>query len=194
MEQFLDFLFGIAWWQWLGGMTALAALYYVAAAVVFPRFKQVVDAQAEADEQRKKGDAERQKLATREEREAARREYLKKIPSGPVAPANLPPAMVRARGHHVALPRDREFLLGSRRGASLPLVSRGVSRDHAKIRPEARGYVLYDLLSEAGTFVGGERIESRVLADGDRFRIGPVEVLFKHGTPPKEEEGPVWGR
>jgi len=194
MEQFFDFIFGIAWWQWLLGVTVLAGLYYVVAAFVVPRFKEVQEAQSAASQQRKQEEAERQKLATREEREAVRREYLRKIPSGPVTPVNLPPAMLRARGRHVALPRDAEFLIGTRRGISLPIMSQGISREHAKIRPEARGYVLYDLLSDTGTFVGGERVESHVLADGDRIRMGHAELLFKRGTPPKEEEAPVWGR
>lgn len=187
MDPFFDLIFGIRWWQWLIGVSCLAGLYYVLATVVLPYLKGVEDAHAAETERGKQAEEERQRQAAREEREAARRQYLKKIPSGPVAPVDLPEAMLRARGRAIALPRDVEFSLGTRRGVSLPIMSRGVSREHAKIRPEARGYVLYDLGSETGTFVGGSRIESKILADGDRVRIGTIEILFKLGTPPKEE-------
>jgi len=187
MEQFFDLIFGILWWQWLLGMAGLAGLYYVLAAYVLPYFRGMQDVRAEASVKEKQQEAEREKQATREEREAVRREYLRKIPSGPVQPVNLPEAMVRLRGRYYALPRNTEFSFGTRRGVSVAIMSRGVSRDHAKIRPEPRGYVLYDLLSEAGTFVGGQRIESHVLADGDRIRLGPVDLLFKLGTAPQED-------
>ena len=118
---------------------------------------------------------------------AERREYLKKIPSGPVEPVDLPKAALHVRKRIVAVPSDAETTFGTRRGVGVQLMVRGVSREHAKIRPEPAGYVLYDLMSPSGTFVGEERVERKVLADGEVFRVGPVEILFRLGDAPREE-------
>ena len=66
------------------------------------------------------------------------------------------------RGHHVTafdashvgIAKARK--LATQRGVTVPIMSRGVSRVHAKIRPEPQGYVLYDLKSGTGTFAGFE--------------------------------------
>jgi hypothetical protein len=186
MERFFDFIFGIRWWQWLLGMGSLAGLYYLVAGVVLPYFRRLQMLRiAEAEQEQQDKEAE-EKQQARQEWEAARREHLKKLPSGPVGPVELPAAMVRVRHRAIAVPSDAETTFGTKRGVSVQVMARGVSREHAKIRPEPRGYVLYDLMSQAGTFLGDERIESKVLADGDTFRLGPVEVLFKLGEAPKD--------
>lgn len=187
MEEFFDFVFAVRWWHWLAGMAALAGLYYLVAGVVLPHFKRL-EAERLAEGERKKEEAEEEdKRQERQQREAVRRKYLKQIPSGPVEPVDLPRALVRARNRSYQLPTDAETVFGTQRGVAVPIMSRGVSRQHAKIRPEARGYVLYDLRSEAGTLVGGERVEAKVLADGDVIRIGPAEVLFKLGKAPPSD-------
>jgi len=187
MEQFLNFIFSIRWWQWLLGMSCVAAIYYFVAGILVPFLKGVQEEHTEELERQREEEEEREKLEARRQREAERREHLKKIPSGPVEPVKLPRAVVRARNRTYPVPQDAELSFGTKRGVSVPIMSRGVSRQHAKIRPEPRGYVLYDLMSDTGTFVGDQRIESKVLADGDRVRIGPVEILFKLGRAPRDE-------
>lgn len=54
-----------------------------------------------------------------------------------------------------------------------------VSRRHAKIALTDEGYVLEDLGSENGIFVNGDRLERRVLQDGDRILIGTVSMVFR---------------
>jgi hypothetical protein len=54
-----------------------------------------------------------------------------------------------------------------------------VSDHHASVRFRDGGFVITDLDSTNGTFVGGERIEQRPLADGDRVRFGSSEWTFK---------------
>jgi hypothetical protein len=48
-----------------------------------------------------------------------------------------------------------------------------VSRHHAKIVFAERGFVVYDLGSENGVFVNGERVKERLLAEGDEVEFGP---------------------
>ncbi|MFC1806044.1 FHA domain-containing protein [Planctomycetota bacterium] len=184
MEQLLDFIFGIRWWQWLLGMSCVAGLYYLIAGTLLPFLKGVHDEHTEEAEQQRQEEEERKRQEELKQREAERREYLKTIPSGPVEPVTLPKAMIRLRNRNVVVPADTETVFGTKKGVAVPVMARGVSREHAKIRPEPRGYVLYDLMSEAGTLVGGQRIESKVLADGDRIKIGPVEMLFKVARSP----------
>lgn len=187
MEQFLDFILGIPWWQWLLGTAAAAGLYYLAIGVLAQRVRDVHEEREEEDERERQGEEDDEKLRDGQRHDAARREYLKQIPSGPVAPASLPPARVTVRGRSHRIPLDDELTFGASRSVTVPIVHRGVSREHAKIRPEARGYVLYDLMSLHGTFVGATRVHSKVLADGDVIRIGPEEIKFQLGAPSEGE-------
>ncbi|MCB9378160.1 MAG: FHA domain-containing protein [Holophagales bacterium] len=56
-----------------------------------------------------------------------------------------------------------------------------VSRRHAQIAQSETGYVLRDLNSENGSYVNGERVKERPLADGDRVQIGTVRFVFRAG-------------
>ena len=53
-----------------------------------------------------------------------------------------------------------------------------VSARHATVRVEPIGVVLEDEGSLNGTFVNGERIEQRLLEEGDRIQVGPHLLLF----------------
>lgn len=59
-----------------------------------------------------------------------------------------------------------------------------VSRQHAKVRTEEddegnQHFYLYDLASNAGVFVNGERVYRHRLTNGDRLRLGQTELIFK---------------
>lgn len=54
-----------------------------------------------------------------------------------------------------------------------------VSRRHAQISAADGGWMLRDLSSENGTYVNGQRITERLLADGDRVQFGTSRFLFK---------------
>lgn len=56
----------------------------------------------------------------------------------------------------------------------IALEDRTISRQHARIRYEKGAYVIYDLASANGVFVNGEQIRRRVLAHGDRIKVGQV--------------------
>lgn len=60
------------------------------------------------------------------------------------------------------------------------LDSRWVSRTHALIRIEGNHYVLEDMGSKNGVFVGGQRVaQPRPLEDGDRIQVAPgLELTF----------------
>lgn len=121
-----------------------------------------------------------EKMLGRQNKLAAKRaDILKEIPTGPVDAAGLQPAAVQIRNRVVNIPLDAELAIGKLPDNDLPIVELGISRRHAKIRPERGGYMLYDLASSNGTFVNGKRITKTALRNGDVIKIGPESLVFK---------------
>jgi len=60
--------------------------------------------------------------------------------------------------------------------SDLPLRYSQVSRRHACFEPDGEGWLVRDLGSANGTFVGGVRVERVQLADGDVVDIGTVRL------------------
>jgi hypothetical protein len=55
----------------------------------------------------------------------------------------------------------------------------GVSRRHAVVQLTPTGFVVKDLGSQNGTFLNGERVAEKGLADGDRIVIGDAQIVFR---------------
>ena len=68
--------------------------------------------------------------------------------------------------------------LGAAQGNDIVFLDEQVSRNHAVLERRGRNIELADLNSENGTFLNGERISRRVLADGDRVSLGPAVHLI----------------
>ena len=58
------------------------------------------------------------------------------------------------------------------------VLDRIVSKEHCHIDLEDGRYVLKDLGSLNGTFVNGERVDTRVLSGGDEITMGSTRILF----------------
>ena len=56
-----------------------------------------------------------------------------------------------------------------------------VSRRHAEVVRRGEIFVLRDLGSTNGTWYKGEKVSEMVLQDGDTFRIGEAQIVFKRG-------------
>ena len=56
-----------------------------------------------------------------------------------------------------------------------------VSRQHAKVELTTAGFTLFDLGSENGVYVNGERTAEHLLVEGDRVEIGrgTKEFVFR---------------
>ena len=54
-----------------------------------------------------------------------------------------------------------------------------VSRRHAQITETEGGWLLRDLSSENGTYVNGQRVTERLLADGDRVQFGTSRFVLR---------------
>ena len=81
------------------------------------------------------------------------------------------------------------FRLGRRPDSDLVLPQGEISRDHAEIVVAGSGYAIRDRGSRFGTFVNDEAVTERLLAEGDRIRLGRVggaEFVFRlPGTSPE---------
>jgi DNA-binding winged helix-turn-helix (wHTH) protein len=83
------------------------------------------------------------------------------------------------RDREIAL-REGENLLGRERDAAAWIDVHSVSRHHARIVVSGDKATLEDLGSKNGTFLKGKPVTAaRQLRDGDRVRIGTVEMTFR---------------
>jgi diguanylate cyclase (GGDEF)-like protein len=78
--------------------------------------------------------------------------------------------------------------LGRSPDSFIVLNDEGVSRRHALLLPDEDSYLLMDTESANGTFVGGERVEQRLLKDGDLIQLGPKAVFRYMLTDESHEE------
>jgi len=67
--------------------------------------------------------------------------------------------------------------VGRAPGADVWLRDDGVSRDHARVERDGEGYRIQDLGSANGTYVEGQKVDRRQLADGDIIQLGPTVLL-----------------
>ncbi|MEV7781766.1 DUF1707 and FHA domain-containing protein [Kitasatospora sp. NPDC088351] len=76
----------------------------------------------------------------------------------------------------------RQLTIGRIPGSGLRLLDASVSRQHAELRHEGGGWVLYDLGSTNGTHVNGLRIAGGVrVRPGDQVRFGNLEFRLAAG-------------
>jgi predicted component of type VI protein secretion system len=61
-----------------------------------------------------------------------------------------------------------------------------VSRLHARIDRSTDSFVIQDLDSRNGTWVGPDRVRQRALQEGDLVRIGKARLLFRYVPMPRE--------
>lgn len=74
---------------------------------------------------------------------------------------------------------DATFLVGRGPYNHVVLDDVRISRQHAKVSPEAGGHVVYDLSSANGTFVNDVRVKRQALSEGDHVRFGPFSFCFE---------------
>ena len=84
----------------------------------------------------------------------------------------------KTTGVYVTVPEDRTLIVGRGSTCDVRLEDGAASRKHAEIRGQAEFCVVRDLSSANGTFVNGNRIESKQLSDGDVVLIGATRIIF----------------
>src|ERR1035437_422956 len=86
----------------------------------------------------------------------------------------------RTKTWEVALEGD-EVTIGRHADNTIVLDSQRASRHHTRIEQTATGFILYDLGSDNGTWVRGQKVTRQKLEDGDTIHIGGIRLLFKAG-------------
>ena len=82
--------------------------------------------------------------------------------------------------------RDTKVRIGRAKENELHVPDAHVSKSHAEITPEGAGYHVTDVGSRAGVLVNGQRVQRRLLADGDVIELGPdspVRLTFRAAAP-----------
>jgi DNA-binding NtrC family response regulator len=106
------------------------------------------------------------------------------------------------RGRQAKVHRGHEdtVTLGSHEGNGVVVDDPTVSRFHARIELDHRGFLLTDLDSTNGTFVGGMRIRGAYLAPRAKLVLGDAEISFELereetelGLAQTDRLGALWG-
>ena len=99
-----------------------------------------------------------------------------------LAETRIPRLAIHSRTRTWEVPlEDDAVTIGRHADNTVVLDSQRASRHHARIEQTAAGFVLHDLGSDNGTWVGGQRVARRKLEDGDTINIGGIRLLFKAG-------------
>lgn len=77
------------------------------------------------------------------------------------------------------------LLVGREVGCDVRVSDRTVSRQHARIEPDADGHRVVDLESTNGTFINDVRVSSWRLQNGDSLTVGPAVFRFLAGGNPE---------
>ena len=74
-----------------------------------------------------------------------------------------------------------QAMIGRDESCAVSIEAPNVSRKHAEVQRKGDAFVLQDLGSANGTVVRGQKVQQHILSDGDVFRIGPAQIIFKSG-------------
>ena len=107
-------------------------------------------------------------------------------PANPPAPP-APPARPRLEALDGDLEPQPHYLepltfIGRTPENQIRIYKPAVSRRHAQITETDAGWLLRDLSSENGTYVNGQRVTERLLADGDRVQFGTSRFVLRLAT------------
>jgi FHA domain-containing protein len=87
-------------------------------------------------------------------------------------------SLVLSDGRRVEL-GDDAVRIGRLPDCAIALSDTQVSRQHAEIRRDERGFVVVDLGSLNGTTVNGVPVQEHALADGDVIGVGETEIRYE---------------
>src|SRR3954469_4140454 len=93
----------------------------------------------------------------------------------------MPAWLTALDGDHVGrrVPLNAPCLVGRGPYNHIVLDDVRISRQHAKISPEAGGHVVYDLNSANGTYVNDAPVKRHKLTPNDIVRFGPFAFRFE---------------
>jgi pSer/pThr/pTyr-binding forkhead associated (FHA) protein/pimeloyl-ACP methyl ester carboxylesterase len=81
----------------------------------------------------------------------------------------------------VDLGEQNRVTIGRDESCEVYINSHDISRRHAEVQREGDTFLLVDLNSTNGTWLGGTKIDRYCLQNGDSFRVGCAQLVFKSG-------------
>jgi pSer/pThr/pTyr-binding forkhead associated (FHA) protein len=100
------------------------------------------------------------------------------------------PYLTDPNGQEHRLTKDT-FTIGRAVECDMVIISKGISREHARLRRDGRRWFVDELGSTNGTFRNNERVVvSLDLRDGDSLKVGDVNFIF-HDPDTTTRENPV---
>ncbi len=101
----------------------------------------------------------------------------------------MPKLIVKQGGTSRDMPLTKEnFCIGRTPENDLEVKDSLISRRHSSIIKKGDRHILYDLGSSNGTYVNREKVEMKVLEDGDVIRLGDTEITYNDERP-KQKTG-----
>lgn len=85
---------------------------------------------------------------------------------------------------------DKSFAIGSASDNDLVIDAPSVSPQHARVLWINGVYTLHDLTGQNGTYVNDQRVKQRALQDGDKVRVGEVDLEIVDPAVPGNQ--PQW--
>ncbi len=111
------------------------------------------------------------------------------VSSLPVLTTYATLSVVRGEGQGTQFVLDKKTTsIGRDDDCDIVIAEAVVSRHHAKVVRLGPEYCLYDLKSTNGTLVNGQRVDQRVLQNGDEIQIGVTVLLFERPSDSGERE------
>ena len=110
----------------------------------------------------------------------------------PAAPAPQPPAAVNAPpagapvlaafygGQRFVVNKDRFIIGRGKQTSDLTIKDPNVSRQHAMIEFSSGQYYIVDMGSTNGVEFNGQRVQRKVINEGDTFRVCDHELVFTY--------------
>jgi diguanylate cyclase (GGDEF)-like protein len=98
--------------------------------------------------------------------------------------------LVRIEGEalgQVTVLHGEEISIGRGQSSTICVADSGVSRKHARLYWSTNRYMIEDLGSANGTYVAGQPIDKRPLADGDVIQLGP-SVVFRYSVTDADQQ------
>ena len=81
-----------------------------------------------------------------------------------------------------ALGDGQEVMIGRDSHCDICIENSSVSRAHCVVERHGVGFVLRDLASTGGTYLGGDRLDEVRLTDGLEVTVGPAVLKFVLGA------------
>jgi pSer/pThr/pTyr-binding forkhead associated (FHA) protein len=94
------------------------------------------------------------------------------------------PCLVVFTGHktwRVDLDDQERVMIGRDVSCGIYIYSSNISRRHAEVQRAGDSFILKDCGSTNGAWLNNQRIDQATLRDGDVFRVGEAQIIFKGG-------------